>query len=158
MRTSFPSVAEGRSQMIRTGMSSEAYQVVKNKVVPKYRPEVGQKPAETVSGASPSTTHLRAGHAEKILEDSRKSWLLLQKLLTRSPANTSTQLSSGFSHLFSVLRGLVERKITLLCLRPAPAPLLWGCFHWVRFFCAWALPLQGCMPACFRTGGNDSII
>lgn len=43
MRTAFPSVAAGRSQMVGTGMSYKTSQVVKNKVVPKYRPKVGQK-------------------------------------------------------------------------------------------------------------------
>lgn len=121
-------------------------------------PKWDRNPTETMCGASPSKTHLRAcrareiplGHAEKILEDSRKSWLLLQRLLTLSPANTSTQLSPGFSHPVSVLRGPVEREMTLLCFQPAPAPLLWGCFLWVGFFCAWALPLQGFKPPCFR--------
>lgn len=96
-------------------------------------PKWDRNPTETMCGASPSKTHLRAcrareiplGHAEKILEDSRKSWLLLQRLLTLSPANTSTQLSPGFSHpVFSFKRAGGEgNDPSLLSACPSPSPV-----------------------------------
>lgn len=129
MRMAFPSVAAGRSQMVGTGMSYKTSRWLKTRLFRNTGPKWDRNPTETKCGASPSKTHLRAcrgrgislGRAEKILVDSRKPWLLLlQRLLTLSPTNTSTQLSSGFSHpVFSFKMAGGEGNNPSL---PSPAP------------------------------------
>lgn len=93
-------------------------------------PKWDRNPTETMCGASPSKTHLRAcrareiplGHAEKILEDSRKSWLLLQRLLT-SKHQHPTQ-SRILSSCFSFKRAGGEgNDPSLLSACPSPSPV-----------------------------------